>query len=69
MEGIIKELGEWTNADYDYLLYSLIDHKDRDFNILANYALKAIQALNDEKEKNKEKLKKLEVDKKFKEYD
>ncbi|CDW84904.1 hect e3 ubiquitin [Stylonychia lemnae] len=69
VEGVIKELQSWSNVDYDYMLSSIIDHQDRAYNIIANYALKAIQNLYEEKQKNQDKIKKLEVDKKFKEVE
>lgn len=51
------------------LVYHLIDFKQEDFNVLAMKVVKILKDLSNEKEKNKEKLKKLEVDKKFKEIE
>lgn len=51
------------------LLYHLSDSKDEGFNVLSMKIIKVLKDLQDEKQKNKDKLKKLEVDKKVKDLE
>lgn len=69
LEGLIRELGSWANVDQDLLLSSLADSRQEIFSVLAMKAVKVLKELASEKQKNKDKVKQLEVDKKFKELE
>lgn len=65
----MNELSAWANVDKDLIYYHLGDMKNERFNVLAMRIVKILKDKEDEKQKNKDKLKKLEVDKKFKELE
>ena len=69
LEGLVQEFKAWAKIDQDLLLYHLSDSKDEGFNVLSMKLIKVLKDLHDEKQKNKDKLKKLEVDKKFKDLE
>ena len=65
----MNELSLWANVDKDLLYYHLGEIKNERFNVLAMKIVKILKDTEEEKQKNKDKLKKLEVDKKFKELE
>ena len=67
--GLIKELGAWAGVDEDILLFHLANSKDEGFNVLSMKAVKVLKDLAEERDRNKDKAKKLEVDKKPKELE
>ena len=69
MQGLIDELSMWAGIDKDYLMSCLVDNSHKEFNNLAVVAIKAVQSLQEEKQKNLDKIQKLIVDKKHKEVE
>jgi len=69
LEGLVQEFKAWANIDQDLLLYHLSDYKDEGFNVLSMKIIKVLKDLQEEKQKNKDKLKKLEVDKKLRDLE
>ena len=62
-------MNAWAGIEKDLLLYHLSDSKDDNFNVLAMKLVKVLKDIADQKEKNKDRLKKLEIDKKVKELE
>lgn len=69
MEGLVEEVHAWTGIDKNFLLSQLLDKKDEQMNSLGMYLTNILRELEETTQKNKDKLKKLEVDKKTKELD
>ena len=69
MEGFINELHAWLGLDKDFLLYHLSDFKNEPLNVLSMKIIKVLKEQEEELNNNKDKLKKLEVDKKVKEIE
>jgi hypothetical protein len=68
-EGLIKELVSWIKMDQDTLVYHLADFKQESFNMISMKVLNLLKGMASERDTNREKCKKLEVDKKFKELE
>ena len=70
VEGILQEMEEWGNINRDAILYKLPELKDvTNFNSVAMAIIKSVKEVQEETQKNKDKIKKLELDKKFKELE
>jgi Skp family chaperone for outer membrane proteins len=67
--GLIDELSAYGGIDRDFLLYHFSDLKDEPFNVIATKITKLLKDTEAEAQKKKDRLKKLEVDKKPKELE
>ena len=67
--GLIDELSAYAGLDRDFLLYHLSDLKDEPFNTIASKINKLLSETQTEASKNKDRIKKFEVEKKPKELE
>ena len=66
---MIDELSGYGGLDRDFLLYHVSEFKDEPFNVIASKITKLLKETEAEAQKNKDRIKKLEVDKKPKELE
>ena len=69
LEGLVAELVDWAGLDRNYLLSSLGEYKESNFSAIAMYLTKLLKERKEEEISNRDKMKKLEIDKKTKDLE